>query len=79
MTPEQMNKAKANAKDGKVPTLIKLRNDRIIETARLNLHSAQGDILAAKASQIKINRISDTLVKIEAMTAAEFKSFRNRI
>jgi hypothetical protein len=79
MTSSEISKAQATAKAGKVPTLIKLRNDRILETARLNLSSAQGDILAAKASQIKINRISDTLVKVEAMTATEFKSFRKRI
>ena len=79
MTSAEISKAQATAKAGKVPTLIKLRNDRIIETARLNLYSAQGLIVAAKASQVKINRLTATIAKVETMTATQFKSFLKRI
>lgn len=75
MTPAQMKKAKANAKAGKVPMLLRLRNDRILEVTHLAIAKAEKSERTIAFHECRIESLTNFIAEVEAMTAKQFKTF----
>ena len=74
MTNAEIQKCKELAKAGKVPTLIKLSNDRIMERTHLAIAKATNPSKVA-FHEVRIESLTAFIAKVEAMSDTQFKTF----